>query len=94
MKIKSGDTVLIRAGKDKGKKGTVLKAFPKLDRVLVEGINMVKKHVKPRGNIKGTTIEKSLPMHVSNVALVDEKTGKTGRVGYTINDGKKTRIVK
>lgn len=94
MKIKSNDVVLILSGKDKGKKGNVLKAFPKLDKVLVEGINMVKKHVKPRGNIKGTTVEKSLPLHVSNVALIDEKTGKSGRVGYVTKDGKKERIIK
>ena len=91
MKIKTGDTVLIRTGKDAGKQGTVTRALPKLDKVLVEGINVVKKHVKPRGQ-KGTTVEVSLPLHVSNVALVDGK--KVGRVTYMVKGDKKERVIK
>lgn len=70
MHIKKGDNVIVLTGRDKGKKGKVLKAFPKLNRVLVEGVNKVKKHQKARkSNEKGQTIEMSLPMHASNVKL-------------------------
>ena len=93
MKIKTGDTVLVCTGKDKGTKGTVVKAFPQLDKILVEGVNIVKKHVKPRGHgSKGERMERSLPIHVSNVALVEGK--KAGRVTYAMKDGKKTRVIK
>ena len=71
MKIKKGDNVIVLTGRDKGKKGKVIKAFPKLNRVLVEGINKVKKHQRPRkSGEKGQVMEISLPMHVSNVKLV------------------------
>lgn len=95
MKIKQGDTVLVRTGKDAGKKGVVTRAFPQDEKVLIEGVNVMKKHVRARmRDAKGQTIEKAMPVHVSNVALVDEKTGKAGRVGYEMKDGKKLRIVK
>ena len=71
MKIKKGDNVIVLTGRDKGKKGKVIKAFPKLNRILVEGINKVKKHQRPRkSGEKGQVMEISLPMHVSNVKLV------------------------
>ncbi len=71
MKIKKGDNVIILAGKDKGKKGKIVRALPKEDKVVVEGLNIVKKHQKPRKtNEKGTTIEVSMPIHVSNVKKV------------------------
>ncbi len=71
MKIKKGDNVIILAGKDKGKKGKILRALPKEDKVVVDGLNIVKKHQKPRkSNEKGTTIEVSMPIHVSNVKKV------------------------
>ena len=71
MKIKKGDNVIVLTGRDKGKKGKVIKAFPKLNRVLVECINKVKKHQRPRkSGEKGQVMEISLPMHVSNVKLV------------------------
>ena len=71
MKIKKGDNVIILAGKDKGKKGKVLRALPKEDKVVVDGLNIVKKHQKPRrANEKGSTIEVSMPLHVSNVKKV------------------------
>jgi len=95
MKIKKGDSVVVIAGKDRGKSGTVLEAYPKKDRVLVEGINVVKKHQKARrqGGV-GQIIDKAIPMHVSNVALKDAKTSKASRIGYRIEDGKKVRISK
>lgn len=77
MKIKVGDNVKIIAGKDKGKTGTVIKTLKKVDKVIVEGINIVKKHQKPtNNNDKGGIIEMSAPIHVSNVAKTDEKTTK------------------
>lgn len=71
MKVKKGDNVIILAGKDKGKKGKILRALPKEDKVVVDGLNIVKKHQKPRRtNEKGSTIEVSMPLHVSNVKKV------------------------
>lgn len=96
LKIKKGDEVIILAGKDKGSKGDVLKVLPEERRVVVQGVNMVKKHRKPtQMNPQGgiDNIEKSI--HVSNVALVDPKEGKATRVGYkTLKDGKKVRVAK
>jgi large subunit ribosomal protein L24 len=95
MKIKKNDNVIIISGKDKGKEGKVLLTFKDTDKVIVEGINTVKKHVKSqqRGQA-GEVVEKAMPMHVSNVALIDPKTKKATRVGYEMKDGKKVRIAK
>jgi len=93
MKIKKGDNVIVIAGKDKGKTGVVLRAFPKEDKVLVEGVNVVKKHQKPTTtNSKGQIVEKSLPIHVSNVQIVDPKTKKGTRIRIVKENGKRTRI--
>ena len=95
FKIKSGDEVVVLAGKDKGQKGKVLKIITDKDRVLVEGVNIIKKHVKPSAeNPQGGIVEKEAPIHISNVALVDPKTGSATRVGYEIKDGKKVRVSK
>lgn len=94
MKIKKGDKVIVIAGKDRGKTGTVSAAFPEADRVLVDGINLQKKHQKPRGNRKGETVERPTPIHVSNVMLVDPKTGKGTRIGIVRKDGARVRIAK
>lgn len=96
MKIKKGDTVQVISGKDRGKTGTVSAAFPKENRVLVEGVNMKKKHQKPRGRNarKGQMIEKALPIHVSNVMLVDPKSGKRTRVGVKRDKGVRVRVAK
>ncbi len=95
FKIKTGDEVIVIAGKDKGMKGRVLKVIKSKDRVLVEHVNMIKKHVKPSTeNPQGGIEEKEAPIHISNVALVDHKTGKPTRVGYEIKDGKKVRVSK
>ncbi len=95
MKIKTGDTVKVIAGKDKGKTGKVLKCFPKLDKVVVEGVAMVTKHQKPRGpkNPGGIT-KMEAPIHVSNVMYYDTKSQKTTRIGYRVENGKKVRIAK
>jgi large subunit ribosomal protein L24 len=96
MKVKKGDTVLVIAGKDKGAKGKVIKAFPKEQRVLVEGVNRIKKHTRitqnQRGAQSGGIVTQEAPIHVSNVMVVDSD-GKPTRVGYRIDeDGKKVRI--
>ena len=92
MKIKKGDSIVVTTGKDRGKGGTVLRAFPKKDQVLIEGINIIKKHQKSkkRGQA-GQIIEHPIPMHVSNVALVDKKTGKAVRVGYAFKGEEEKR---
>jgi large subunit ribosomal protein L24 len=95
MKIRTGDTVLVISGDDKGKTGKVLKALPKENKVIVEGVNVNKKHVKPsQANPKGSIKEINLPIDVSNVALLDPKTNKATKVGYTEVDGKKVRVAK
>ena len=83
------------AGKYRGKSGTILRAFPKKNKVLVEGINIVKKHQKARrASSVGQIVERSMPMHVSSLALKDPNGGKPTRVGYKIEDGKKIRIAR
>lgn len=95
MKIKTGDTVIVLSGDDKGKIGKVLKAMPKENKVLVEGVNAAKKHVKPsQANPQGTVKDINLPIDASNVAVVDSKTNKATRIGYKTVDGKKVRIAK
>ena len=85
MKIKKGDKVIVIAGADKGKTGVVQKAYPRLDRVVVEGVNVHKKHKKPtQTNPEGSIVDIYAPIHVSNVALVDPKTKKATRVGYEV----------
>jgi len=95
MKIKKGDNVIVIAGKDKGKKGKVVHAFPVEERVVVEGANVKKKHQRAkRKDQKGQIIDVSMPMHVSNVMVIDPKTGNRTRVGYKIEGKKKVRIAK
>lgn len=93
MKIRKGDNIQVISGKDKGKTGKVLKAFPSLDKIIVDGVNVKKRHQKPtKANQHGQVIDKTLPVHVSNVMLIDPKTKKPTRVKYKVIDGKKTRI--
>ncbi|EAC3407248.1 50S ribosomal protein L24 [Listeria monocytogenes] len=95
MHVKKGDKVKVITGKDKGKSGKVLAAFPKKDRVLIEGINMVKKHTKPSNiNPQGGILNVEAPIHVSNVMLIDPKTGEPTRVGYEVKGDKKARVAK
>ena len=96
MKVKKGDTVLVIAGKDKGAKGKVIQAYPERSRVLVEGVNRIKKHTKitqtQRGAQSGGIVTQEAPINVSNVMVVDSD-GKPTRVGYRTNDeGKRVRI--
>lgn len=92
MKIKKGDNIIVLTGKDRGKTGKVVLALPDQDRVVVEGINMKKRHQKISRQTKqgGGIIEKAMPLHVSNVALVDPKTGKATRIGRKYDKSKET----
>src|SRR5690625_781322 len=95
MHVKKGDKVKVLTGKDRGKTGTVLEAFPKNERVLVEGVNMVQKHAKPsQDNPQGGILNQEAAIHVSNVMPIDPKSGEPTRVGYEERDGKKVRIAK
>ena len=95
MHVKKGDKVMVISGKDKGKTGVILAAFPKQERVIVEGVNIVKKHSKPsQMNPQGGIINQEAPIHVSNVMPLDPKTDTPTRVGYKIVDGKKVRVAK
>tara|TARA_Y100000588_G_scaffold157721_1_gene171678 strand:- start:168 stop:470 length:303 start_codon:yes stop_codon:yes gene_type:complete len=93
MKIKKGDTAKIISGKDKGKEGKVLQVFPKKNLVLVEGVNIAKKHQKPQGQtMQGGVIDKSMPINISNVSLIVNK--KSGRVNYKFDkNGNKFRVL-
>ena len=92
MKIKKGDKVIVISGTDKGKTGTVTLAIPKSNQVVVEGLNMKKKHEKPRGNKKGQIVERAMPLHVSNVMIVDPKSGKGTRISFSTKGDKKVRV--
>lgn len=95
MKIKTGDQVRVITGKDKGKAGKVLQVFPEMDKIVVEGLNLAKRHLRSRQRDRaGQTITFPAPLHVSNVKLISPKSGKTGRVGYKMieRDGKRVKI--
>ncbi len=93
MKIHTGDTVVIRTGKDRGKTGKVLRVLE--NSVVVEGINIMKKHVRARSaGQSGGIVDKPMPINVSNVSLANPKTGKAARVGYDVKGGKKTRVIR
>jgi large subunit ribosomal protein L24 len=95
MHVKKGDKVQVISGKDKGKQGVILQSFPKNERIIVEGVNIVKKHAKPsQMNPQGGILNHEAPIHVSNVMPLDPKTGEPTRVGYETVDGKKVRIAK
>jgi len=94
-KIKKGDRVVVLAGKDKGRQGTVLKVLPKEDRVFVGGVNMVKRHTRPsQSDPQGGIKHKEAALHVSNVAFVDPKSGEPTRVGFRMEGDKKVRFAK
>ena len=95
MNFKTGDKVVVISGKDKGKEGKITHVLRSENRVVVEGINIVKKHVKGNGQTAGSINEVEAPIHASNVMLVDPKTKKPTRIGHSINkDGKKIRVAK
>ncbi|MDC6366591.1 MULTISPECIES: 50S ribosomal protein L24 [Flavobacteriaceae] len=95
LKIKTGDTVRVVAGDHKGSEGKVVKVDREKNKAVVEGINMVSKHEKPSANNpQGGITQKEAPIHISNLSLIDPKSGETTRVGYEVRDGKKVRIAK
>ena len=94
-KIKKGDAVVVITGRDKGKKGEVVRVLTTENRVVVSGVNLVKRHTKPSAASQGGILTKEAPIHVSNVALADPKSGKPTRVGFQIaKDGSKQRVAK
>ena len=93
-KIKTGDTVIVLAGKDRGLEGQVSKVMPKAGKCLVGGVNRIKRHTRPSQTSAGGIIEREAPIDLSNVALKDPKDGKPTRVGFDVRDGKKVRIAK
>jgi len=95
FKIKKGDEVVVVTGREKGRKGSVLTVDRQKRRVLVQGVNMVKRHTRPSGGSPGGIIEKEAPLAISNVAIVDPKSGSATRVGYKfLDDGRKVRFAK
>ena len=95
MNFKTGDKVVVISGKDKGKEGKITHVLRAENRVVVEGVNIVKKHVKGNGQQAGSINEMEAPIHASNVMIVDPKTNKPTRIGHSVNkDGKKIRVTK
>ena len=93
-RIKKGDTVVVLAGKDKGKRGQVTEVLVKFDKVIIEGINSVITHKKQTKDSAGGRVPKNAPVHISNVALLDPKNNVATRVGFMVKDGKKVRVAK
>jgi large subunit ribosomal protein L24 len=94
LKIKKGDKVVVLTGRDKGKTGQVLKALPRANKVIVQGINMAKRHTRPSQTSGGGIIEKEVPIHISNVSHIDPKDNKATRVGFKVVGGEKVRIAR
>ena len=95
LKIRKGDRVVVRTGKDKGKTGEVLRVMPKENRAIVRGVNMVKRHQRQTATQEGGIIVKEAPIHISNLALVDPASGQATRVGWRfLEDGTKVRVAK
>ena len=93
FKIKKGDSVIVIAGKDKGKEGEIVKVLPKTGKAVVEGVNIAIRHIKQSQNTQGGKIPQAMPIQLSNLALIDSN-GKATRVGYKFDDGKKVRFAK
>jgi large subunit ribosomal protein L24 len=95
FKIRKGDTVIVVAGKDKGKKGNVLKMLPKENRAIVQGVNVAKRHQKQSASQQGGIVSKELPIHISNIAHIDPADSKATRIAYKIlEDGSRVRVAK
>ena len=95
MNFKTGDKVVVISGKDRSKEGKIIKILKDENKVIVEGVNVVKKHIKPNGNGAGSITEMEAPIHASNIMIVDPKTGKRTRIGHTTDKkGKKVRCTK
>jgi large subunit ribosomal protein L24 len=95
LKIRKGDRVVVRTGRDKGKAGQVLYVLPTENRAVVQGVNVVRRHQKQSASQEGGIVSKEMPIHISNLGLADPKTGKPTRIGYKfLKDGKKVRVAK
>jgi large subunit ribosomal protein L24 len=95
LKIKKGDNVVVISGRDKGRTGEVLRVFPTDQRVIVQGVNVARRHTRPRMGEPGGIVEKELTLHISNIAHVDPSSGKPTRVGYKVlGDGRKVRFAR
>jgi large subunit ribosomal protein L24 len=95
LKIRKGDRVVVVTGRDKGKAGQVLNVLPAENRAIVQGVNVVRRHQKQTPSQEGGIVSKEMPIHLSNIALADPKSGKPTRVGYKfLKDGKKVRVAK
>jgi len=95
LKIRKGDRVVVRTGRDKGKAGQVLNVLPAENRAIVQGVNIARRHQKQTPSQEGGIVSKEMPIHISNLGLADPKTGKPTRVGYKmLGDGKKVRVAK
>ncbi|MDX2050474.1 MAG: 50S ribosomal protein L24 [Rickettsiaceae bacterium] len=95
LKIKKGDQVIVCTGKDKGHTGQVIKVIPKKNKAVVSGANIVKKHTKPSKQSEGGIISKEMPIHISNLSILDPKLGKATKIGYKkLEDGTKVRFAK
>ncbi len=95
MNFKTGDKVVVIAGKDKGKEGSITKVLRNENKVVVEGVNVAKKHIKPNGQTAGSIVDVELPIHASNVMIIDPKTKKGTRIGHTVDKkGNKIRVSK
>jgi large subunit ribosomal protein L24 len=95
LKIKKGDTVVVLTGRDKGKTGSVLRALPRDNKVVVQGVNIAKRHQRQSPTAQGGIVEKEMPIHVSNVSHIDPKDNKPTRVGFKVaKDGSRERIAK
>lgn len=95
LKIKKGDRVIVLSGRDKGKRGDVLKVMPAESRVIVQGVNIVKRHTKPSQAGGGGIVEKEAPIHVSNISHIDPASDNPTRIGYTtLEDGRKVRVAR
>ena len=94
-KLKKGDRVVVTTGRDKGKRGEILRTYPSESRVLVAGVNLVKRHLKQTARAQGGIVSKEAPLHLSKVAFADPKSGEATRVGFKIlSDGRKVRFAK
>ena len=94
LKIKKGDQVVVLSGDNKGKTGEVVKSMPKEGKVVVQGVNLVKRHTKPSQTTPGGIVTKEAPINVSNVAIVDPKSGKASKIGYKEVNGNKVRVAR
>ena len=95
MKLKKGDRVIVTTGRDKGKQGEIVRMLVKDNRALVQGVNMIKRHTRPSQTNAGGIVEKEAAIHLSNLALIDPKSGLATRVGFkTLEDGRKVRFAK